>query len=174
MGVPGKESEIYEETLLAFGDFAQSRVFSPHIHSDIMYRLLGYARQCNRLIKPMLDFTKDMIIKRRSVLESRNWIQSEDDKYASTKECYTYIFSKYLLMLMFIVRYSKQRQSSLLDVLLTLQHNNGSIDDEGIEEEVNTFVFSGHDTITATMAYVLLCIGENPEVQHTLYEEIKS
>lgn len=79
MGVPGKESNDYEQTLSAFGHFAQARVFTPHLHNDTLYRWLGYARRCNRLIKPMLDFTKDMIVKRRSVLESRGWQKDDED-----------------------------------------------------------------------------------------------
>lgn len=60
-----------------------------------------------------------------------------------------------------------------MDALLTAQHDKGVINDAGIEEEVNTFVFAGHDTVTAAMTYTMLCIGEHPEVQQKLYEEIK-
>lgn len=53
------------------------------------------------------------------------------------------------------------------------QENSGIIDDAGIQEEVDTFIFTGHDTITAAMTYTMLCIGEYPEVQQRLYDEIK-
>lgn len=73
MGITGIESTDYEKTLCDFGHLTQARVLSPYLHNDRIYRWLGYARKCTCLIKPMLDFTKDMIKKRRAILESREW-----------------------------------------------------------------------------------------------------
>lgn len=73
MGVPVKHSvsASYEKHLKDFGHFCQARLFSPHLHEDGLYRWLGYARKCICLIKPMHEFTRDLIAKRRGILENR-------------------------------------------------------------------------------------------------------
>lgn len=48
-----------------------------------------------------------------------------------------------------------------------------TIDDHGIQEEVDTFVFTGHDTVSAAITYTFLCIAEHKDVQEKLYGELK-
>lgn len=61
----------------------------------------------------------------------------------------------------------------MLDTLFAAQYDSKAIDDDGIQEEVDTFVFTGHDTVSSAITYTLLCIAEHTEVQEKLYEEIK-
>lgn len=84
MGVPVRDASNYEKSLYEFGHFAQRRSFSPHLHSDLIYKLLGYARQGLRLVRPMHNFSKDLIAKRRVILDSQGWKNSNDD--GSTEE----------------------------------------------------------------------------------------
>lgn len=73
MGVRANVDDIaaYEQHLHDFGFFAQTRVFTPYIHNDFLYRLLGYARQCDRITKPLLNFTIDLIKRRRAVFDNQ-------------------------------------------------------------------------------------------------------
>lgn len=75
MGIPLDDSANYEKSLTDFGNFVQARVFAPLLFDDRMYRWLGYARKCNRLIKPMHEFARDVIKRRRAILDSRGWPQ---------------------------------------------------------------------------------------------------
>lgn len=81
MGVPVDEKDItaYEKHLQDFGFFVQNRIFTPYIHRDFLYRLLGYARQGSRICKPMLNFTIDLIKRRRAILEKRTEQQAGND-----------------------------------------------------------------------------------------------
>lgn len=60
----------------------------------------------------------------------------------------------------------------MLDTLLSNEAN-GRIDEEGICEEVDTFMFEGHDTTSSGITFSLLLIASHPEIQDQLYEEIK-
>uniref|UniRef100_A0A182S621 Uncharacterized protein n=1 Tax=Anopheles maculatus TaxID=74869 RepID=A0A182S621_9DIPT len=47
------------------------------------------------------------------------------------------------------------------------------IDEEGIREEVDTFMFEGHDTTSAGIIFTLLLLAHSPDVQQRLYEELQ-
>ena len=48
----------------------------------------------------------------------------------------------------------------------------GEIDMDGCCEEVDTFMFEGHDTTSAAMTWSLQEIGNNPEVLAKCIEEV--
>ena len=59
----------------------------------------------------------------------------------------------------------------LVDILLDL-YERGEIDIAGIREEVDTFVFAGHDTTSSAVSWTLYEIGRHPDIQMKLHEEI--
>lgn len=60
----------------------------------------------------------------------------------------------------------------MLDTLLAAERQ-GLIDEAGICEEVDTFMFEGHDTTSSGITFSLLLLATYPEVQERLYHEIK-
>ena len=58
-----------------------------------------------------------------------------------------------------------------LDMLLDA-YDKGEIDVDGIREEVDTFMFEGHDTTASALSWTLYLIGRHPEVQKKLHAEI--
>ena len=75
---------------------------------------------------------------------------------------------------------NREEEESLIDPKKTanfLQHlaslyHNGEIDAEGLMEETNTFVFAGHNTISASLAWVLLNLATNPNAQGKARREV--
>ena len=67
-----------------------------------------------------------------------------------------------------------KKKMALLDVLLKSTVNGQPLSNEDIREEVDTFMFEGHDTTTAGICFTLYCISKHPEVQKKLFEEIES
>ncbi len=65
------------------------------------------------------------------------------------------------------------RSLVFLDSLLTQMHNEKlSLDD--IQEEVDTFMFEGHDTTAAAVNFFCYLMGCNPDVQAKVHAEIDS
>lgn len=58
----------------------------------------------------------------------------------------------------------KTRQA-FLDLLLEYSEKDPTITNEDILEEVNTFMFAGHDTTTAAMNWFLYVMGTHREIQ---------
>ncbi|CAH1100871.1 unnamed protein product [Psylliodes chrysocephalus] len=72
------------------------------------------------------------------------------------------------------VDYDQRKKLALLDLMLKAQQDGAAIDDEGIKEELNTFIFEGHDTTSGSIAYTLMLLANNKEAQEEIYREIVS
>ncbi|XP_055857588.1 cytochrome P450 4d2-like [Episyrphus balteatus] len=67
-----------------------------------------------------------------------------------------------------------KKRMALLDVLLQSTTSNGEpLSDDDIREEVDTFMFEGHDTTTSAISFTLRAIACHPEVQEKLFKEIR-
>ncbi|XP_048512933.1 cytochrome P450 4C1-like isoform X2 [Athalia rosae] len=65
-----------------------------------------------------------------------------------------------------------KRRLAMLDLLISASKQNANIDDEGIREEVDTFIFEGHDTTAMALAFTLLLLAENKEAQDKARAEV--
>lgn len=60
----------------------------------------------------------------------------------------------------------------MLDTLLEAESNGGQIDDAGIREEVDTFMFEGYDTTSSGILFCLFMIATHVDIQQRIFEEI--
>eukprot|EP00003_Mantamonas_plastica_P017189 TRINITY_DN2862_c0_g1_i2.p1 TRINITY_DN2862_c0_g1~~TRINITY_DN2862_c0_g1_i2.p1 ORF type:complete len:392 (+),score=103.49 TRINITY_DN2862_c0_g1_i2:56-1231(+) len=62
---------------------------------------------------------------------------------------------------------------AFLDMLLAAETETGvALTDEDVQEEVDTFMFEGHDTTSSGMFWTIWLIGQNPECQAKAQEEV--
>lgn len=66
-----------------------------------------------------------------------------------------------------------RKKMALLDVLINSVVDGKPLTNEDIREEVDTFMFEGHDTTTCALNFALHEISKHPEVQRKIYEELK-
>lgn len=110
-------------------------------------------KRLNDSIKLMHEFTENIIMERRQSLEkslSENSSEVSEDSEFGVK-----------------------KRMALLDVLLQSTVNGKPLSNEDIREEVDTFMFEGHDTTTSGISFALCLISRHPEVQQKIIEEIK-
>ena len=81
------------------------------------------------------------------------------------------------------LEYAKSREEiaeprkylDFLDILLKAKDNEGNgMTDLEIRNEVDTFLFEGHDTTTSGMSWTLYCLSCHPEYQDKVCEEVRS
>lgn len=64
----------------------------------------------------------------------------------------------------------KTKNKSFLDLLLkVLNDTPDQMSDRDIREEVDTFLFEGHDTSSIAMTMILVLLGMHPEIQVRIF-----
>ncbi|XP_034123490.1 uncharacterized protein LOC117580852 [Drosophila guanche] len=116
---------------------------------DWLFRLLkpSMAKRQDGAIKVMHDFTEGIIKQRRQALVSA-------EEQQQTNEL------------------GQKRRMALLDVLLQSSIDGAPLSNDDIREEVDTFMFEGHDTTTSAISFCLYEISRHPQVQQRLLQEI--
>uniref|UniRef100_UPI003B50743C cytochrome P450 4C1-like n=1 Tax=Harmonia axyridis TaxID=115357 RepID=UPI003B50743C len=66
----------------------------------------------------------------------------------------------------------ERKRLAMLDLLLQYKEEGADIDDLGIREEVDTFLFEGHDTTSIALSMLILLLANHKEVQERVIEEI--
>uniref|UniRef100_A0A8C5IZ87 unspecific monooxygenase n=1 Tax=Junco hyemalis TaxID=40217 RepID=A0A8C5IZ87_JUNHY len=153
VGAQKNKDSDYVSAIYRMGDLIQRRQMSPWLWPDFLYVLFKEGREHNRKLNILHNFT-DMVIAEKAE-ELKNTQQKKHDNDGNSEES------------------GSKKRKAFLDMLLN------ATDDEGkklsymdIREEVDTFMFEGHDTTAAAMNWVLYLLGRNPEVQKKVHREL--
>lgn len=125
------------------------RIFTFWYWNEIVFNLSSIGREFRKSLKLLHDFTENVIRERRKILENVEKKKPDEN--------------------------GKKRIYSFLDLLVGISKENpGAMTDKDIREEVDTFLFEGHDTssIAITMAIIHLGLDQNMQnlVRDELYE----
>ncbi|XP_017484850.1 PREDICTED: cytochrome P450 4d2-like [Rhagoletis zephyria] len=144
----------YVRALASAAATMSQRFLKPFWRFDWVFRLVANSvyKQMLEDIRVMHQFTNKVIFERRAALEKQkldNTNANEDVDDVGSK-----------------------RRMTLLDVLLQASQDGKPLSDRDIREEVDTFMFEGHDTTTSGISFCLYLISRHPPVQQKLVEEI--
>ena len=145
-----KEAEDYVKTVSTLGHHLLVRTFQPLFWSSYIYSLTSYGKQFYKSLKSIHEYTISAINKRIAIHSENEQLNNYTvtDKASRTK-----------------------RNVCFIDTLIE-SYQKGDIDIDGIREEVDTFVFEGHDTTSSGLTFCLYMLGIYKEHQKTLQEEI--
>lgn len=131
------------------------RSFSPPKQFDFLYRLSRDYQIEKRCLKVLHDYTNDVITRRRDALvENTQQQEVEEEKKDDV---------------------GVRKRFAFLDVLLQARKTDGSpMTNEEIRQEVDTFMFEGHDTTASAVSFCLHCLAHEADVQKKVAEELRT
>lgn len=65
-----------------------------------------------------------------------------------------------------------KKHTALLDILLDATIDGAPLSVKDIHEEVDNFMFAGHDTTTCAIEFLLYNLAKYPEIQERVYQEV--
>ncbi|KAJ8022475.1 Cytochrome P450 4V2 [Holothuria leucospilota] len=152
VGAQRGNNKEYVQAILEMSDLIQERQKYPWLWIDAIYRLIPAGKKHNHYVKILHNMTKSVIYDRLG--ERHLMKQNSSSKSVGNGSV------------------DKRKRMAFLDLLLELheEDNNFTIDD--VREEVDTFMFEGHDTTAAAISWTLFMMGHHPEVQEKVQKEL--
>ncbi|XP_047530199.1 cytochrome P450 4C1-like isoform X1 [Vanessa atalanta] len=144
--VASKYSRAIEEV----GKAIVERMCRIWLHVDYFYKWSNIFKTQESALKDLHTFTTSIINERRTYLQE-NGIETFEDEESN----------------------GKKGRLAMLDLLLE-KEKVGDIDVDGIREEVDTFMFEGHDTTAQALTFLIMTIANEPRVQEKIYEELQN
>ncbi|XP_071808402.1 cytochrome P450 4V2-like [Asterias amurensis] len=144
------EKSEYVQSVIKMSELIQERQKYPWYWFDGLYSVLPSGKEHARCLKVLHDATSS-VIKERNSKFSELYPRGIDEQ--SVEE-------------------PKKRRLAFLDLLLHMHRDDNSFTFEDIREEVDTFMFEGHDTTAAGASWCLYLLGRHPEIQQRVHEEL--
>ncbi|KAG7300113.1 hypothetical protein JYU34_015653 [Plutella xylostella] len=147
-----KAAVEYKSAIMDIGALAMKRLTSFWLHNKVVFSLSTIGKQFNKALKTVHSFSDNVILERknnRTPQDQQQMSAALDGSDVGTV-----------------------RRLAMLDLLLDAERQ-GQIQLDGIREEVNTFMFEGHDTTAMALTFALMLLAEHREVQDKIYEELE-
>ncbi|KAH8329823.1 hypothetical protein KR067_000049 [Drosophila pandora] len=144
----------YVQSVTTASGMVAERLMNPLQRMDATMKIL-YPKlfaKLNNAVKSMHDFTNKVITERRDLLQ-KSISEGKEEELVNDV--------------------GQKRRMALLDVLLKSTINGAPLTNEDIREEVDTFMFEGHDTTTSSIAFTCYLLARHPEAQARVFQEIR-
>ncbi|XP_053692914.1 cytochrome P450 4d1-like [Sabethes cyaneus] len=122
---------------------------------NVLFNLSSYRRRQDKALKILHGYTDSVIRSRRQVLSQQNAAEAVVPERRESDV-------------------GLRKKVAFLDMLLQATVDGRPLTDLEIREEVDTFMFEGHDTTTSAISFLLYRLAKHPDVQQKVYEEIIS
>ncbi|XP_054270012.1 cytochrome P450 4C1-like isoform X2 [Macrosteles quadrilineatus] len=147
------EHENYVSTVYEVNELITYREYRPWLYPDSVYYRTAAGKRYMQCLQKLHSFTENVIRERKE--HRKNGQQKiKDDKMNEDIPGY-------------------KRRLALLDLLLeTCETMTHPLTDLEIREEVDTFMFEGHDTTAMAIVWTLYLLGKHPDIQEKVAEEL--
>nr|XP_022910602.1 cytochrome P450 4C1-like [Onthophagus taurus]XP_022910603.1 cytochrome P450 4C1-like [Onthophagus taurus] len=127
------------------------RLTTPWLHPDFIFYKSTYGKEYNKYLTTLHNFTKQVIQDRKKTYKSDHLhsLSTSKDEDIGIK-----------------------KRQAFLDLFIEMSNKENALTDEEIREQVDTFMFEGHDTTTAAINWTLFLLGNHQDIQDKVYEEV--
>ncbi|XP_076317892.1 cytochrome P450 4V2-like isoform X2 [Tachypleus tridentatus] len=154
IGTQTDSESPYAKALQKLGESFTTRLMRPWLWYDFIYNRTSLSKDFQENLQIMSQFTKQVIKERKNELLKTKF-QSSGGEFNVTNGTYV-----------------KRSQDVFLDLLLYYHSESNAFSEEDIQNEVDNFMFAGHDTTAAGISWTLYLIGQDEHVQEKLHEEL--
>ncbi|MBW02511.1 Cytochrome P450 4V2, partial [Eschrichtius robustus] len=138
--------------LTRMSDSIHQRMKMPWLWLDLLFFIFKDGWEHKRSLKILHNFTKNVITERANEMKRHEEGRSNDKDFPP----------------------HNNKRRGFLDLLLNVTDDQGNkLSYEEIREEVDTFMFEGHDTTAAAINLSLYLLGSYPEVQQKVDHELE-
>ncbi|XP_052751007.1 cytochrome P450 4C1-like [Galleria mellonella] len=146
--------KTYKNAVLELGKTFAERFIKVYLFFEFIFSLSSLKTKQQKTIQIVQKFTEEVINKRKEYIDQNGSVINPTEPYGDGV-------------------YKKRKKAAFLDLLLAAE-NEGQIDRSGIQEEVDTFMFEGHDTTASGITFLLLMLANHQDIQEKVYQEMKS
>ncbi|XP_055638015.1 cytochrome P450 4d1-like [Toxorhynchites rutilus septentrionalis] len=126
------------------------RVYNLIARNSFSFQYTRYRKMQDRALKVLHGYTDSVIRSRRIDHRQAQTATNDDDKN----------------------EIGIRKKVAFLDMLLQATVDGRPLTDEEIREEVDTFMFEGHDTTTSAISFLFGVLAKHPDIQQKVYEEV--
>ncbi|KAM5194429.1 cytochrome P450 4V2 [Mantella aurantiaca] len=146
-------SSEYIQAIYKMSDILHRRQRLPWLWPDFLYSKLAEGKEHDKNLHILHLFTETVIRERVKALKDQGFLEEQPSGDANSGK-------------------SKKRRA-FLDLLLSSTDDAGNkLSYKDIREEVDTFMFEGHDTTAAALNWSLYLLGSHPEMQRKAHKEL--
>ncbi|XP_065842905.1 leukotriene-B4 omega-hydroxylase 3-like [Oscarella lobularis] len=140
-----QSESAYVRSIVSLNEIPVARVLFPPYRSDFIFYFTPMGWRARKAVRTAHQHSEAIIRNRKMQLISQN------------------------------LENQRGKRSDFLDILLLAKDDEGrGLTDTEIRDEVDTFIFEGHDTTSSGLAFTLINLARFPDFQQKCYEEIKS
>lgn len=166
MGISIKAQEtdsLYVKSLHRLSKLIIYRLTRPWLWPDWVFFISPPGREFRRCLKVMKDFTNEVIADRKKEwIENNRHLLEGDDGDSEMSSMETTEPGK------------GKRRLAFLDLLLHQHLVAKTLTLEDVRDEVDTFMFAGHDTTAMALAWTIYMLGIHQDIQERVREEVDS
>ncbi|XP_039304801.1 cytochrome P450 4C1-like isoform X1 [Solenopsis invicta] len=148
----------YRKAVHRMGELFIYRLVRHWLISDWIFALTSQGREQVKILKILHGFTNKIIAERK-------------DYHKRTNGQYLKNFNQSIITDNEEIVGSKKKRLAMLDFLIYASQE-GHLTDVDIREEVDTFMFEGHDTTSTSLCYTLALLAENKDIQDRVRQEV--
>ncbi|XP_015179359.1 PREDICTED: cytochrome P450 4C1-like isoform X2 [Polistes dominula] len=156
----------YLNAVHVYGSIVAYRSFRPWYLFDAIFAFSSLAKVEKETLKTLHSFSRNIIAERKRFHKQTNGeylkilenIEKDDLSNENPEKS----------------DLQMKNRLSMLDLLIAASWNDKLIDEEGIREEVDTFIFEGHDTTASALTFALSLFAKHKDVQENIRDEVKT
>ncbi|XP_026829903.1 cytochrome P450 4C1 [Ooceraea biroi] len=149
------EQERYHKTIYDLTEILIYKYIHLWYHSDIIFWFSSKYKEQVKCLKILHGFTEKIIAERKQYHESTGGRYLNFENEIEDNDMIG----------------SRKKRLAMLDLMIAASNNN-QLSDSDIREEVDTFVFEGHDTVSAALTFAILLLAEHKDVQDRVRNEV--